>query len=261
MAFFSLVTSLWFKYLSSNTFLSALHASLFASPFGAPLPPSVDSPTHFLRSMSTWYRVGKTWFTFTDRTNGLILERFSTFFFDIERVTWRGLRAIPAMRTRVGWPLRRESGADCDSRVRTTTALRPAYRPARTITTLPDSYGEGISRGAENPYKSVRYSERFNKDIIPSYRYDCNENGCIWTSFHVLHLIYREIHARIVIIQWNSTPILPYRIIQQSITYRGSRFLNTMIIIRGWIYGVHSMMHFIVVSLTMSPFVHSLPAS
>jgi len=170
MAFFSLVTSLWFKYLSSNTFLSALQASLFASPFGAPLPPSVDSPTHFLRSMSTWYRVGKTWFTLTDRTNGLILERFSTFFFDIERVTFRGLRAIPAIRTRVGWPLRRESGADWDSRVRTTTALRPAYRPARTITTLPDSYGEGVRKGAESPYKSVRYSERFNKDTILSCR-------------------------------------------------------------------------------------------
>ena len=60
------------------------------------------------------------------------LERFSTFFLDIPRVTLRGPRAIPATRQ---WEKRLSS--EPSSCVFTTTAFFPAWRPASTMTTFP----------------------------------------------------------------------------------------------------------------------------
>jgi hypothetical protein len=121
----------------------------------------------------------------------IVLVRFSTFALLIERVTFRGPRARPAIRQ---WENRLSLLPS--SKVFTTTAFLPACRPASTITTFPDS-AEG-RKHAVSQRRRQDYHHRIAfpihllmmailKNIGDSFNYlaefvDCNKR--CWVQLH-----------------------------------------------------------------------------
>src|SRR5690606_25104779 len=104
------------------------------------------------------------WVKFTYLTKGLIWLRFRILVLDMDLVTARGERSIPAIRA---WPNSRSRLPV--SLMATTMALWPANRPLRTMTTRPGvmlRWGPGGGRGGLRERERERQGIRFHGRLL-----------------------------------------------------------------------------------------------